>query len=113
MDTEPNPLGEMAENDIAAEYERRRLDRLTDRQLVELVAHVVGMPKAEVLGDRFSFVLHAPLELMARAALLPHVEPERRHLARLRIVAIAAAYQASGPPIGPPAPATYESLTDA
>lgn len=102
MDT--NPLAGMAESDIADEYERRRLGLLSDQQLIGFVAEIVGVPRAEVVGNRFSFVLHAPLELMARAALLPYVDPGERERARLRIAAIAAMYQASGPPVAPPAP---------
>src|SRR4051812_32122378 len=113
MDT--NPLAGMAEADIAGEYERRRLGQLSDQQLISFVAEIVGVPRAEVVGDRFSFVLHAPLELMARAALLPYVDPEQRDRVRLRIAAIAAMYQNSGPPVPPPAPSAgeYDSLAAA
>src|SRR3954447_9794431 len=108
-----NPLAGIAEPDIVAEYERRQLDALSDQQLIGHVAEIIGVPRAEVVGNRSSFVLHAPLELMARAALLPYVEPQQRHLARLRIAAIAAMYQASGPPVPPPAAVGYDSLAEA
>jgi len=108
-----NRIAGMAESDIAADYERRRLGQLSDQQLVASVADIVGVPRAEVVGNRFSFVLHAPLELMARAALLPYVAPEQRERARLRIAAIAAMYQASGPPVAPPKAADYDSLAGA
>ena len=40
---------------------------------VDLAAEIVGVPRAEVPAERFSFVLHAPLVLMARSAHLPYV----------------------------------------
>ncbi len=40
---------------------------------VDLAAEIVGLPRAEVPAERFSFVLHAPLVLMARSAHLPYV----------------------------------------
>ena len=75
---------------------------LDDQRLVEHAARAIGVPRREVLGDRFSFVLHAPLELLARAALLPQVAPRHRDLARRRIVALAQGYEASGPPLDHP-----------
>lgn len=46
-----------------------------------------------------SFVLHAPLELAARSALLPMIEPTSRQEARERIVQMAADYAAYAPMI--------------
>ncbi|MEM9606573.1 MAG: hypothetical protein AAGA99_04055 [Actinomycetota bacterium] len=83
------------------EYERRRLDELSDHQLVEAVAGVIGSRTA---GPLTSFVLHAPLELVARAALLPRVRPERRRDARLRLVWLAARYQEVTEPASAVAP---------
>ncbi|MEM8620041.1 MAG: hypothetical protein AAGF73_09990 [Actinomycetota bacterium] len=83
-------------DDLADSYAQRRLDRLSDTQLAAAVADVVRVPRCDPAD---SFVLHAPLELEARLALLPLVAPDRRHLARLHIVAIAAQYEAFGPPI--------------
>lgn len=74
------------------------IDVLSDRLLVEHAARVIGVPRAEVIGDRYSFVLHAPLELLARAALLPYVEASARDRARRRIMALVDGYEASGPP---------------
>lgn len=48
-----------------------------------------------------SFVLHAPLELMARAELLPQVSPPAREQARRRIVDIATAWSATDTPTRP------------
>ena len=58
-------------------------------------------------------MLHAPLELLARAALLPYVAPHAREDARLRIVSLAAGYEASGPPAADPPAAHFDSLSDA
>ena len=44
---------------------------LDDHRLVVGVAEQIGVPRAAVADGKGSFVLHAPLELMARAALLP------------------------------------------
>ncbi|MBV9254648.1 MAG: hypothetical protein JO054_10480 [Actinobacteria bacterium] len=73
------------------------LDLLDDQRLVANAAERIGVPRAEIPGDRFSFVLHAPLELLARAALLPMVAPDARDAARARIAALAADYEACGP----------------
>lgn len=75
------------------------IDDVSDRLLVEHAARVIGVPRAEVIGDRYSFVLHAPLELLARAALLPYVEPSARVRARRRIMVLADGYEESGPPL--------------
>lgn len=86
---------------------------LDDHRLVEHAARVIGVPRGEVVAGRSSFVLHAPLELLARAALLPHVLSPHRERARQRIVALADGYAASGPPLGPPEPASFRSTTEA
>ncbi|MGI9597836.1 MAG: hypothetical protein ACR2QK_16850, partial [Acidimicrobiales bacterium] len=79
---------------LVEEYETRNIDRLPDATLVALVSEVVATPRREKAN---SFVLHAPLELAARAALLPLVEPDRRRLARIRVLAIAAQYDEHEP----------------
>lgn len=81
---------------LVDEFQRRRLDQLSDVELIAAVGRVVSEPRRDPAD---SFVLHAPLELAARAALLPHVAPDRRELARMHIVAIAAQYEAFGPPL--------------
>lgn len=78
------------------EYARRAIDTWSDRRLVEAVTEVVAVPRVDPAD---SFVLHAPLELAARAALLPRVPPADRRLARLHILAVAAQYEAFGPPV--------------
>jgi hypothetical protein len=86
---------------------------LDDRRLVERAARVIGVPRREVVAGRSSFVLHAPLELLARAALLPHVLPQHRDLARQRILALVEGYEASGPPLDAPQTPPFQSTTDA
>ncbi len=75
---------------VAATYDDRGLDRLSDDDLVAAVAAVVAEPRE---GPADSFVLHAPLELTARARLLAETPAADRRLARLRLVSIAARYQ--------------------
>jgi hypothetical protein len=57
------------------------------------------------VAEADSFVLHAPLELMARAELLPSVVPSQRNEARQRIVEIASDWASRNPheptPTGP------------
>jgi hypothetical protein len=107
-----NLLQDIPRDDVDAEYDRRRLDELDDHRLVEAVASVIGVPRDRYTAGEDSFVLHAPLELLARAALLPYVAPDARTGARRRIVAIAARYEAAGPPVGVPRSASFGS-TDA
>ena len=84
-------------NDVHDEYDRRGLDRLTDAQLFDRAAAVVSIPRQQAAN---SFVLHAPLELMARRLLLPLVPTHRRRAARERLVSIAARYEQGGDPLG-------------
>lgn len=81
----------------AARREPTALASLSDAELVQAVAAAIARPKAE---RRSSFLLHAPLELAARASLLAFVPPPARPAARLRIAAIAADY-APGEEIAP------------
>ncbi|MBL8937566.1 MAG: hypothetical protein JNM69_23595 [Archangium sp.] len=55
-----------------------------------------------------SFLIHAPLELLARAALLPLVPEAHRGAARRRIAAIADRYQRDFRPAATPAPLEFE-----
>lgn len=91
--TEPH-LRDLAPEQVRDEYTRRGLDTVSDHALLELAAGVVSQPRA---AEPDSFVLHAPLELLARAALLPHVSPTARPTARQRIVWLAATFETTGP----------------
>lgn len=79
----------------------------SDTRLVAGVGEVLAIPRAEPAD---SFVLHAPLELVARAALLPFVDPAQRDRARHRTTAIATEFEAFGPPVSEPAADGYDSI---
>lgn len=70
----------------------------TDTDLVAAAAAVIDVPKA---APPDSFVLHAPLELLARALLLERVPADARPQARARIEWLADKYAAAGPPMDP------------
>jgi hypothetical protein len=79
----------------------------SDLRLVEAVADVLATPREDPAD---SFVLHAPLELVARTALLPFVAPEQRATARDQIVAVGTDFEAFGPPVAPPPADDFDSL---
>ena len=74
-DLDPDSLGDPAAARPFASW--------SDAELTDAVAGVVSRPKAEAAD---SFILHVPLELLARTALLSLVEPEARDLARRRML---------------------------
>lgn len=80
----------------------RALVELDDRTLIDVVIAAITPPRATAST---SFVLHAPLELAARASLLPMVAPPMRPLARQRIAEIAVQYVGSGIAVAVPAQA--------
>ena len=84
-----NPLADIDPGELKHEYHRRGLDRLADFDLLAAAVDVVRIPRNRMT----SFTLHAPLEILARYALLPHVSPEYRELARLQFIAVAALIQ--------------------
>jgi len=86
--------------DLHDAYERDGYVDLTDAQLFDRTAAAVAVPR---LAAANSFVLHAPLELMARRLLLPFVPPARRRSARQRMVDVVTTYEQAGPPVPPPA----------
>jgi hypothetical protein len=93
-------------------WARSPLATAGDNVLIRTVAASIAPPKAEINS---SFLLHAPLELLARASLLPHIAPCRRDDARRRIAEIAARYAAAGPEIEskPTAYATADAAVSA
>jgi hypothetical protein len=98
-----DPLAGITTGDVADGCPSRRLDELSDVELVEAAAAHLAVPRRDPAD---SFVLHAPLELMARAALLRGVEPGGRDAARRRIAWIVAAYDEHEPAaLAPPASA--------
>jgi len=80
---------------IIEDAARADLDSWPDERLVEAAAAVICQPRH---GPPDSFVLHAPLELLARRALLARVLPEHRGAARLRIAWLAASYERADAP---------------
>src|SRR4051812_25872451 len=78
--------------------------RLSDAALVTEVATMLTPPRQEPAD---SFVLHAPLELIARSALLPYIRPAARHEARRRLVDLADGYRSASPPVTPPPAQTF------
>jgi len=79
--------------DAGDEWANSPVSRLSDAALIEATAAAIARPKRDADS---SFLLHAPLELSARAALLPMVAPAARDRARRRIAAIAARYARDG-----------------
>lgn len=66
---------------------------LSDAELLRAAVERVRRPAAEIR----SFALHAPLELLSRAALLAHVPPAQRELARLQLATTALHYEKTTP----------------
>jgi hypothetical protein len=62
---------------------------LSDAALVRAAARAIAQPKASRAS---SFILHAPMELLARAALLPVTPTVGRDAVRARIATIASVY---------------------
>src|SRR6478672_5519079 len=80
---------------------------LTDAQLFDRAASTVSVPRRDAAN---SFVLHAPLELMARQMLLPFVPEHFRGAVRERIAGVAASYEQVGQPVEPPRRRTFPSI---
>jgi hypothetical protein len=77
---------------------------LSDHALVDAVAQAITPPKA---APSSSFILHAPLELIARVRLLHLTPPEAREPVRRRIAEIASRYAIEGPESEPLSPRSY------
>ncbi|HZN13588.1 MAG TPA: hypothetical protein VFB78_04920 [Acidimicrobiales bacterium] len=81
----------------------------TDAELIARCAAVIDVPK-EAPPD--SFVLHAPLELLARALLLERVPSDARPRARQRLEWLADTYAAAGPSATSTPPADDRAIDD-
>ena len=77
-------------------WARCPLASVSDGTLVQSVAAAITRPKLQIDS---SFLLHAPLELLARAWHLQHLPPNRQEAARRRIAEIAVRYAGNGPEI--------------
>jgi len=106
----PSSLADVAPTDVRDAYVRLGLDVISDAQVCDLAATTLARPK---IAPADSFVLHAPLELLARSALLPMVEPQFRDLARQRLVWLAATYAAAGDEVTRSSPSSYPGVETA
>jgi hypothetical protein len=82
------------------------LDDASDAALAAAVAEIVNRPRRDPAD---SFVLHAPLELAARFALLPHIAPHARDEARERLRELASTYERAGDAVAEPLPRALRS----
>jgi hypothetical protein len=87
-----------------------RTSVLSDAQLTDSVADRLQHPKADGVT---SFTLHAPLELLARTALLAHVESDARDAARDRLAWLGRAYAEAGDEVGEPGSRAYDDVANA
>jgi hypothetical protein len=94
---------------IHDEYDRAHFGELSDAELFDRAASAVSVPRRAAAD---SFVLHAPLELMARHLLLPLVPPRFRREARERMLRVAATYERAGEPVDPTRATAYDSVPE-
>jgi hypothetical protein len=96
----------------ADEVRRHYPDQLSwpDDRLGDWAGSIVGVPK---LDPADSFVLHAPLELMARVSLLTTVDPAAKQGARERLVWLVDSYRDAGESVSPPPPVRHASVAEA
>jgi hypothetical protein len=99
-----------APDDIHDQYERGGFDAMSDAEVFETAAAIVSVPRRDSAN---SFILHAPLELMARRLLLPLVAPSYRRAVRERLLWIAAKYEWSGEALEPGPEDAYDSVARA
>lgn len=93
----------------ASEIRRTYAEQLSwpDDRLLAWAGSVVAVPKADPAD---SFVLHAPLELLARAALLARVAPHQHDRARERVAWLADRYARAGGGIPVPSAPDHGSV---
>lgn len=82
----------------------------SDHEVIASVGEILSRPRDRIAN---SFVLHAPLELAARAALLHYVEDGRRTDARARILEIAREWSGYGAAAAEPALGALPEANDA
>ena len=99
----------LTSDDIVDAWVPHALHDLSDAELIAAVADLVAIPHREAAS---SFELHAPLELMARARLLPLVHPDERRRARQRLAWVGLTYREAGTPVRPTSRWTGLQVTD-
>lgn len=82
----------------------------SDAYLTGLAAEHIAVPRDAPAN---SFVLHAPLELLARTALLPYVDEVVREQARERITAVVRTFTSFEPAEFPPRRRTFDRVDEA
>jgi hypothetical protein len=98
----PNPLAlDVDLDDVEAVYADHFADS-DDDDLFDVAAEAIAVPKRDPAD---SFVLHAPLELLARRALLRLTPDPRRDAVRKRMLWVAAKYTRASEPVAPAVPA--------
>ena len=90
-----NPLSQLDPNNVHGSWSRLGFEQMSDSDLLRAATELLVVPHREPAD---SFTLHAPLELMARAQMLPAVSQDRREAARQRIAHIAATWATTGTP---------------
>ena len=81
----------------------------SDRSILARATARLAVPRLDVPPELHSFVLHAPMEGLARGALLPYVPTEAREKARARIEELVSGYERV-PSRGAAAPAEFPSV---
>lgn len=88
-----NPLSQLDPDDLQGSWSRLGFEQMSDGDLLRATTELLAVPHQEPAD---SFTLHAPLELMARAQMLPAVSRDRREATRQRIANIAATWTTTG-----------------
>ena len=83
------------------------------RSLQTVIARAAAAVSVPRSTSADSFVLHAPLELIARVGLLPLVRAGQRDGALERIEGLMADFEAAGDPVDHPAPLDFDDLESA
>ena len=83
----------MTDLEVPDAYDRAGAPHWTDDELIAFVGTAIARPK---VAPADSFVLHAPLEVLARTLLLRRVAPADRGEARRRLFRVATTYAGAG-----------------
>jgi hypothetical protein len=86
------------------------INEFSDARLVHTTSARLAVPR---VGEADSFVLHSALELLARAALLPFVDPQSRPAARERLIELGDQFEAFDAPIAAPTSTDFDDIASA